>query len=447
MNLPSACRLNSPDYSFGLSLGIVLAFLMCACSCGAVELPKFRRIILDDNFPAGYQAKVADIDGDGKPDVVALGETPAGQVAWYKNPTWKRYPISGDGTKNNIDLAVYDIDGDGELEIAVASDFQLSDSTSGGTISWLKRGKSLDEPWQVHRIDAQPTAHRVRWADVDGDGRKELVCAPMLGRGAKAPRYDQAPARLLLYRVPSANLEDAWPREVIDETLHVTHGLEVSDHDGDGRDELLTASFEGIHLFDLDGKGETARWRKSHLCPGNQERDDTKGSSEVSIGRLRGGNLFIATIEPWHGNEVVVYFPPATAEASKSSPSKDSNPLPVPWERHVLDDALIQGHALSCADFNNDGSDEIIAGFRGGKGGIYLYCALDESGTRWQKSVVEESGIAAQGFSVFDINPGDLSARGDGFPDFVAIGGATHNVHLYLNVTGETGKAPKQNRP
>jgi hypothetical protein len=424
-----------------------MIFALCMCLCSAAQVPKFRQVVLDENFPGGYQVKVADVDGDGRPDVVALGETPAGEIAWYKNPSWKRYPISAGATKNNIDLAIHDIDGDGELEIAVASDFQLSDSISGGTISWLKRGKSLDEPWQVHRIDAEPTAHRARWADVDGDGKKELVCAPILGCGAKAPRYDQAPARLLLYRVPLANLEDAWPREVIDETLHVTHGLEVCDFDGDGRDELLTASFEGVHLFDLEAKGETARWRKSHLCPGNQERDDAKGSSEVSIGRLRGGKLFIATIEPWHGNEAVVYLPPATAKSPKISSSEKSGQSPEPWERHVLDDTLVQGHALSCADFNNDGSDEIIAGFRGGKGGIHLYRALDESGARWQKSVVEETGIAAQGFSIFDINPGDLSARGDGLPEFVAIGGATHNVHLYINVTGETGKAPKQNRP
>ena len=419
----------------GLQLGVVLLSLLSACASCATDISKFRRVVLDDNFPGGYQCAVADVDADGKPDVLALGETQAGQIAWYKNPSWKRYPISIEETKNNIDLAVYDIDGDGKLEIAVASDFQFSQSMSGGTISWLKQRESLDVPWSVHRIDVEPTAHRVRWADVDGDGKKELVCAPMLGRGAKAPRYDQAPARLLLYRVPSTNLTGPWPREVIDETLHVTHALEVCDFDGDGRDELLTASFEGVHLFDLEGKGETAQWRKIQLCRGNQERDDAKGSSEVCVGRLRSGKRFIATIEPWHGNEVVVYLPPASGKAPKSSSSKDLNPSRDLWERHVLDNALAQGHALSCADFNNDGSDEIIVGFRGGNGGIYLYSSVDEAGARWQKSVIEEGGIAAQGFYVFDVNPSDFSAKGDGFPDFVAVGGATHNVHLYINLT------------
>ncbi len=416
-------------------------FALCVFACGAVEMPKFQRIVLDNNFPGGYQVKVADIDGDGKPDVVALGETAAGQVAWYKNPTWKRYPISIDRTKNNIDLAIHDIDGDGELEIALASDFQLGDSTSGGTISWLKRGKSLDEPWEVHRIDAEPTAHRIRWADVDGDGKKELACAPILGPGAKAPQYDQVPARLVLYRIPKRDLSDAWPKQIVDEALHVMHALEVFDFDGDGRDELLTGSFEGVHLFDFEGTADKGLWRRIQLCAGDQSGKSARGSSEISVGQLRGGRRFIATIDPWHGNQVVVYLPPKDIAGGAKALPQPATESVGPWERRVLDDSLSQGHALCCADFNRDGSDEIIAGFRGKGGGIYIYCATDESGTRWEKSVLNEGEIAAQGFSVFDLSSTDFSQKGDGYPDFVATGGATHNVHLYLNLTGQ--RAPR----
>jgi hypothetical protein len=414
------------------------ALFLFACfvfTCGAVEMPKFQRIVLDDNFPGGYQVKVADIDADGKPDVVGLGETAAGQVAWYKNPTWKCYPISVDRTKNNIDLAIYDLDGDGELEIALASDFQLGNSTSGGTISWLKRRKSLDEPWEVHRIDAEPTAHRIRWADVDGDGRKELACAPILGPGAKAPQYDQVPARLVLYRIPKGDLTSPWRKEIVDETLHVMHALEVCDFDSDGRDELLTGSFEGVHLFDFEGTGDKGRWKKIQLCAGDQSGKSARGSSEICVGHLRGGKRFIATIDPWHGNQVVVYLPPVSQHADRESPSAPEQNPPVLWQREVLDDSLSQGHALCCADFNGDGLDEIVAGFRGNGGGITIYCATDDSGTRWEKCVLNEREIAAQGFSVFDFDPTDFSAKGDRYPDFVATGGSTHNVCLYLNVT------------
>lgn len=435
MSLLVGYRLHALSDLVGSPWGAVVLVVLTACVCAAVEMPKFQCIVLDDNFPGGYQVKVADIDGDGKPDVVALGETAAGQVAWYKNPSWKRYPISTGATKNNIDLALCDIDGDKELEIAVASDFQFGDSASGGTISWLKRGKSLEEPWDVHRIDAEPTAHRLRWADVDGDGRKELACAPIVGPGAKAPQYDQVPVRLVLYRIPKSDLSDAWPKEIIDETLHMMHALEVCDFDGDGRDELLTGSFEGVHVFDFEGTGDKGRWRKIRLCAGDQSNSSARGSSEICVGQLRGGKRFIATIDPWHGNQVVVYLPPASQGADKELPPAPEQNPPTLWQRHVLDDSLSQGHALCCADFNHDGADEIIAGFRGKGGGIYIYSAADDSGARWQKSVLNEGQIAATGFSVIDFSSADFSAKGDRNPDFVATGGATHNVHLYLNAT------------
>ena len=44
------------------------------------------------------------------------------------------------------------------------------------------------------------------------------------------------------------------------------HGICMADLDGDGRDEILTASFEGIHRFDFKGQGPAARWRKVQLA-------------------------------------------------------------------------------------------------------------------------------------------------------------------------------------
>ena len=44
-----------------------------ACAAG----PKFERIVIDDNFPGGYQVEVADVNGDGRPDIVGAGRRDA----------------------------------------------------------------------------------------------------------------------------------------------------------------------------------------------------------------------------------------------------------------------------------------------------------------------------------------------------------------------------------
>src|SRR5262245_6382623 len=128
-----------------------------------------------DAFPGGYQVSVADMNADGLPDVIALAERPSA-LAWYEAPSWKKHPIDLPEAKQLIDVAPQEIDGDGRMDLALATDFELRNSATG-LVHWLSRGKE-GERWTLHRIDAEPTSHRIRWADVDGDGKRELVDIP-----------------------------------------------------------------------------------------------------------------------------------------------------------------------------------------------------------------------------------------------------------------------------
>jgi hypothetical protein len=351
---------------------------------------------------------------DGRPDVLALGESP-GAVEWVENPgsmdrPWPRHPISAGLTERNIDLAVYDVDRDGRPDVAVASDFDLGNSNAGGTVSWLRRTGPGGGEWAAVKLFAEPTAHRIRWADVDGDGRKELITVPILGRGAKPPGYEQAPVRILCHRIPRDPVHEAWPAEVIAAHLHVVHGVAVVDWDGDGRDEILTASNEGLFLFKAEGQGPNLRWSHQQLARGHEGHAPNQGASEVCVGREH-GQRFLATIEPWHGNEVVVYTPPPKEAGSM-------------WRRQVIDDSLRAGHALCCVDLDGDGIDEIIAGYRGEGSSLNGYRRAPAAG-QWKRFTIDRGGMAAQGCVTADIN-------GDGLPDVIAAGGTTHNVKIYL---------------
>ena len=152
-----------------------------------VFFPKFVSQIVDSNFGVGYAVATADINGDGKPDIVAINET---QVVWFENPSWKRHVmIDGATKKDNVCLAVHDIDGDGRLDVALGAGWMATNTETGGTLQWLRQPKNLDEPWQVFPIGSEPNLHRIHWADCDGDGRKELIVAPLQGRGTKTPNW------------------------------------------------------------------------------------------------------------------------------------------------------------------------------------------------------------------------------------------------------------------
>ena len=98
---------------------------------------------------------------------------------------------------------------------------------------------------------------------------------------------------------------------------------------------------------------------RSKLGTGNQEAKPFKGASEVKVGHLLNGSPFIATIEPWHGFQVVVY----TAPGATSFPGSTASPGSL-WSRHVIAEPVQWGHAVWCADLDSDGDDELIIGQR-----------------------------------------------------------------------------------
>ncbi|MFM1895303.1 MAG: hypothetical protein RLZZ385_377 [Pseudomonadota bacterium] len=395
-----------------LKLTLLFTCLLTACQIADAQrsggFVGFSRTIVDDAMSGGYGVDSADIDGDGLPDIVALSTNPA-RFVWYRNPDWQRFDISS-RTTGNIAMAPHDIDDDGDVDLVLASEFSLQDSTEGGLLQWFENPGNPQEQqeWVARRIDAVPTSHRVRWADVNGDGRLELINLPIIGVGATAPDY-AVDLALTAYAIPPNPRREPWPGVTLDNSLQMAHGLTVVNWDSDDRADLLTASFSGVDLFQLGVRGRIVA--RTALGAGQTGLRPRIGSSEVGLGRLSREQRFIATIEPWHGNQVVVY-----------TPGGEEGEL---WQRRIIESDFADGHGLAVADLDNDGQDEIIAGFRGEPFGLFIY-RFDSRENQWQALALDEGGIALSGLVVRDLDQ-------DGFRDIVGIGSATGNVVLYRN--------------
>jgi hypothetical protein len=324
---------------------------------------------------------VADLNHDGKPDLVALASGMP-DLVWYENPTWERHVIVG-GQRQMINCAVVP----GTSEIVLASEFSMVPKQSAGVVSVLHPGADPRQPWTIREIDRLPTSHRLRVMRIGGDD--VVVNAPLTAADAEPPDY-RGHTPIVYYR------PGEWKRRVLSEQNEgLVHGILI---DGD---RILTAGFEGIHEF---RPGASGQWARTRIAAGDPAPWPKSGSSDIASGRL-GRERFLAAIEPWHGNQLAVYAGPDR-------------------QRQVIDDALVDGHTILTADLNGDGSDEIVAGFRGGSHSVNIY--YHDAG-KWTRVPLDSGGMAAAACAAADLD-------GDGRTDLVCIGTATANLKWYRNV-------------
>lgn len=393
--------------------------LLIAILAAPGDFPKFEPQVVDPHIGnVCYAVTVADVDGDKRPDVVAVSED---AVVWYHNPDWKKHEIiRGVTAHDNVCIQAHDIDGDGEVDFALGAGWRPPDTKNPSTLQWL--GRDRDGRWQVHPIAfEEPTLHRIRWGDVLGNGKKQLVVAPLQGRGATGPKWDNGPGiRVLVYSIPDDPTSKDWPVEVADEGLHTVHNLQVLPFFSDNRndEDILLAAHEGIFIVQRLGKG---KYLRSVIAPTPENEKDFKGASEIKMGRLANGTHYFATIEPWHGYQVVTYSYQGNGKRDK---------------RTVIDEPVSWGHAVWCADLDGDGDEELIIGQRdankegtsGNRGpGIWVY---DPSGPptdlKFTKHVIDDGGIGTEDALAADLD-------GDGKPEIIGGGRSTHNVKVYWN--------------
>ena len=459
-----------------VSLKIILsavAITAACCQTAPAQAIPFQAITLDPNpGKVVYAVTHADVDGDGQVDAVAVTED---QVLWYRAPDWQKQTILSGGTApDNVCIAPHDIDNDGRIDFALGAGWP----TSGGTSQWLTRdarpdasarqssGQAADaetasskDNWSVYPITDIPWTHRMRFGNVLGleSGQPQLVVSPL--------NATSGPGVLLTaLKIPANPRTDRWMPTVLTQNLDRMHnhlcvdadrlGIELAGHLHDIA-VTLTASSDGVHLvmpLQLDQSQQSADpstqqadpqtaqpqlFRQIKLFAGaSGDKPAERGAGEIRMGQLADGELIFATIEPMHGSDAVVYevnrqsmakVPSVQAAEADGSETPDFKEA----KRVLLTDELRGGHALACVDLDRDGSDEVVVGSReaGPKMGL-LYYDRDSAGG-WTEYPLDIGGMACEDISIADFD-------GDGRPDVLAGGRATHNVRLYLN----RGKQP-----
>lgn len=401
----------------------IFSVALLAHALSASAFPAFKEHVINADAGTGLAITVADVNKDDKPDIIGVS---ADDVAWYENPTWERHLISGTIRNSNVCIAAEDLDGDGIPEFALGADWQPNNTTSGGALFLLSHEGDVKQPWKVTTlVEEEPTLHRIQWADLNSDGKKELVVAPLKGKNSTGPDFKDVGVKLYALYPGKNPLEAPWREEVISTDLHIVHNISITADETPH--SLLVASAEGLTKFVWhDGFRsfiiENAEKKQAVPAGAGEIKSTwtTVGQSKLSFELPVPMNI-MATIEPWHGHQAILYLASVV-------------PTYHVFRRVVLDDQIKGGHAISLADFDGDNYTDVLIGFRENAGpkelpGLNIYKLQIDTNNEVtvEKHIIDDGGMATEDARAADMN-------GDGWPDIVAFGRATHNIKYYENL-------------
>lgn len=387
---------------------LLLASLLAATSLRA-QTPNFKEQQIDDAVGIGYGLAVADVNGDGRTDILLADSN---VIVWYENPAWTKHIIAEKLTeKDHVCIAARDINGDGKCEIAVGAEWNPGDTVGSGAVFYLIPPADRTQKWEPVKLAHEPTTHRMKWVR-NRAGRYDLVVVPLHGRGNDKNGEGDG-VRVLAYHMPEDPHKE-WNTTVVQGTMHKTHNLDIIPAPGTEAESLLVCGREGVVRMDQTDNGWKEQWISKH----QKDSTDLLGAGEVRYGAFAGGQPYVTTIEPMHGDKLVIYTP------------KPEGPKNGEWQRHVISDQLVDGHAIATHDLLGLNNRQIVVGWRAqqkvGKVAVKLFWTTKEDGNGWQEAYIDDGGMACEDAVCADLD-------GDHDLEIIAAGRRSKNVKIYWN--------------
>ena len=190
----------------------------------------------------GHGIGMADIDGDGKVDLL----TPFG---WFKNidADQDKWEWHKDWTLGETGFPIigYDVNNDGKMDLIYSRGHSYG-------VYWLEQqGSGSDRHWVKHVVDESfSQVHVLKLVDIDGDGQMELLAGKRYrGHNGNDPgSYD--PLVIYYYKIDRKDAKFTRYAVSVNGTAAAGTQFLVGDLDADGDLDIAVAGKTGVHFLE-----------------------------------------------------------------------------------------------------------------------------------------------------------------------------------------------------
>jgi hypothetical protein len=220
-----------------------------------------------------FALEVADLDGDGDPDLIS-GDESGRIVAWQNHGD----PFGAQWTAHvlgNVDLpmqiASADLDRDNDLDLVVAH--------VGGPSLWQNEGSPFAGKRALKTIGNRMLG-TVRVADMNGDGRLDVVA----GTGLPWWRKPDANNWITVWYAPERPFDTVWQASDVGLAYYTPTGLAVGDLDDDGDQDIVIGTDHAPPVGDVDQPVPRGEWPDVYQVRAFRN-DGIDRWAEVNVGR------------------------------------------------------------------------------------------------------------------------------------------------------------------